>query len=507
MQRDTSVPLFFGPFEYVHFESWVTDESGGPLFSQHNHAPGLGVQPDGSLIVTWFSCVAETGREPSYAFSTLTAAGLPSGAWSHAGLFFKSADRGEQTSLFHTSQSSEMSWFASLGSAGGYLNSTVVRRGHATSSGWGVATIVTKETRGATVSLPGHGDGHIPFERIVELSDGTWGMSSTVLDCPHAKGACSQVLLSADKGRSWRPTGGYHSGISQFVELRDNKTWLALGRAGSNTPTSAIPWLTRSVSTNRGRSWTHEWQTGLWPLGGGHRHVFFRLQEGPLLLISFTGGSNCTTVSGNTRRISGLYAALSEDEGETFTVMKPLVNEAFASKELPTLDGKHWTMSNSTAEPLGYTSARQDEHGVIHVVSSRLSYHFNLVWLRSPPPDAPDAPPPAPPPPPKGAAIPAGTWYTARADWEMHSPTAKRTIKAMRTTRVCADAACLGNANATIAVKSGESFVLLVPPEIVMSHNLRLWKIACPCTRLGTEAATRAAKHVNGNRETAREAE
>ena len=416
--------FFAGPFEYVRFSSSISNETGGPLFLHHNHAPGLGLQPDGSLIVTWFSCVSETGREPSYAVSSLTPVHLLTGGWTEAGVFFKVADRGEQTSLFHKS-----SWFASLGSSGGYRNSTMIRRDRGTTGAWGSAAVVTHVHQG-NISLPGHGDGHIPFERIVELSDGTLGMSSTVLGCPHAtgrvSGACSQTLLSSDKGDSWRPSGGYHSGISQFVELRDNTTWLALGRAGSNVPTAAIPSLTRSVSTDSGRSWRYGWQRELRPLGSGHRHVFFRLREGPLLLISFTGGSNCTTISGKTRRFSGLYATLSEDEGATFADMKPLVDEASVRKQFPTMDGKLWTMSNSTAEPEGYTSARQDARGVIHVVSSRLSYHFNLRWLRSPPPDAPDAPPPPCPLKPKGDGIPAGTWYTARADWQMHSPTAKR---------------------------------------------------------------------------------
>ena len=42
-------------------------DSGGPLFLQHNHAPSMGILPDGkTLMLAWFSTVTENGREPSY---------------------------------------------------------------------------------------------------------------------------------------------------------------------------------------------------------------------------------------------------------------------------------------------------------------------------------------------------------------------------------------------------------------------------------------------------------
>jgi hypothetical protein len=92
--------------------------------------------------------------------------------------------------------------------------------------------------------------------------------------------------------------------------------------------------------------------------------VFFQLREGPLLLVSFTAGSNCTTRNNMMRSFSGLYAALSDDEGESFRITKPLVDENSAPRQLPTMDSKPWHMTNATAEPGGYTSARQDARGM-----------------------------------------------------------------------------------------------------------------------------------------------
>ena len=311
--------------------------------------------------------------------------------------------------------------------------------------------------------------------------------------CPDCTGINSVVLLSVNGGRRWKMAGedaggvnkqGYMSGISQFVVLK-NGSWLALGRGGSNAPVPSCPGLTRSISTDEGVSWSRGWQTDLWPLGGGVRHVFFRLQEGPLLLISFTGGSNITTVSGKTRRFRGLYAATSTDEGDSFTIQKPLVDETAPASAQHAMDKIPWTMTNATAEPRGYTSARQTMDGMIHVVSSRNSYHFNLAWLLQPAPDAPDAPvgpSPGPSPGPSGPPIPAGTWYTRHADWEMHSPTAKRTIRALKNTTICSTAACsVSGRNTTVEVAKGWSFVLLAPPV-----GKETWELQCPCTRLGS---------------------
>jgi sulfatase modifying factor 1 len=513
-------PVFHGPFEYTRFSSSITEDSGGPIFQQHNHAPAMGILPGGkALILSWFSTITENGREPVYAYSTLDVASMGSNSggdstagdvWANASVLWKAADRGQQTQAFHSSDDGQtLSWYACVAPAAGYISAAIVRRDmDMKTRRWGEARYVTMTTdkpahaKGgsnatAIEHVPLHANGHIPFERVVELPGNTTlspilAMPATYLGVVSrycvgcASGASSVVLISRDNGLSWKPPGpaAYMSGISQFVVLK-NGSLLALGRGGSNFPTSACPWLTRSISHNHGLTWEHSWYKGLWPLGGGKRHVFFRLREGPLLLISFTGGSNVTTVSGRTRRFSGLYAATSTDEGASFQIHKPLVNEAWPPTQLNAMDKIPFTMTNATAEPRGYTSARQTADGMIHVATSRNSYHFNLEWLLVPPLDAPDSPPPGSgplPPAPAGRPIPAGTWFTRRADWEMHSPTAKRTIKARVATRVCSDAACSSGGNDTvIAVHEGWSFVLLAPPTSD-SHNLT-WALQCPCKR------------------------
>ena len=508
--RAAAGPRFFGPLEYIRFADNVTEDSGGPIFVQHNHAPGLGVLPGGdALIVGWFSTISEVGREPAYAYATLNVSGILGSdhgdggiggrRWSTASLLWKAADRGQQTQLFYADPATgTMAWYAGVSPVSSYVNAALVRRELLASGAWASAEFAAWSGAAPQPQpigrVPLHSNGHIPFERIVPFSypNGTaaLGMASTYIgDAPNCTGcanyASSVVLVSTDSGRSWRSSGGYMSGISQFVVLHDG-TWLALGRGGGVAPTAATPGMTRSVSHDFGVTWEHGWAPDLWPISYGLRHVLFRLDEGPLLLISFTHGSNVTTVTGKQRRFTGLYVATSVDDGASFQIRKPLVDEhaPASGTVLPTEDGVQWTMTNSTAEPRGYTSARQTPDGLIHVLTSRLSYHFNLAWLESPPPDAPNSPVPSPPTPPTppGPGIPAGRWLTRRADWAMHSPTAQRTITAIQTTTVWTAPTDLSLDAESIAIDRGWSFVLELPPR-KDATNASIWVLQCPCSR------------------------
>ena len=86
-------------------------------------------------------------------------------------------------------------------------------------------------------------------------------------------------------------------------------------------------------------------------------------------------------------------------------------------------------------------------------------------------------PTPSPPPLLHGPSVPNGTWYTLHADWEMNSPTAHRTIRAIRNTSFYR----LPAGGTRFDVQKGWSFVLL-PPVPCGKHN-STWAVQCPCTR------------------------
>ena len=96
----------------------------------------------------------------------------------------------------------------------------------------------------------------------------------------------------------------------------------------------------------------------------------------PTPFISFTDAN------GNSVRGYGAYVALSYDEGRTWPVCRLLTDgiERY-------LNGGAWTqffvMDDTHAEPRGYLAATQSPDGMIHLLSSRIHYAFNLAWIET----------------------------------------------------------------------------------------------------------------------------
>ena len=66
-----------------------------------------------------------------------------------------------------------------------------------------------------------------------------------------------------------------------------------------------------------------------------------------------------------------------------------LVSDDRSGRPVEALDGAIFTLSFSNAEPNGYLDAVQAHNGVIHLISSRQHYQFNLKWLATRPPSSP----------------------------------------------------------------------------------------------------------------------
>jgi hypothetical protein len=167
---------------------------------------------------------------------------------------------------------------------------------------------------------------------------------------------------------------GWIAGIhASFVELKDGRL-LAIGR--SNNIDGRMP---MSVSADRGRTWSYR-ASPFPPILSGQRAVIVRLQEGPLLVLSYTDlnasyqkgaqqGIDITDAAGSVRKGFGTFSALSFDEGETWRDYKiiPL-------NEQSPLEGERG----------GYLAFVQTPDGVIHFVTSRHYYRCNLAWLKAP---------------------------------------------------------------------------------------------------------------------------
>jgi hypothetical protein len=253
----------------------------------------------------------------------------------------------------------------------------------------------TSEDNGASWSKPHwinqeHGLHNMPVAGVIKTSDG-----SIMVPCDAVTGGDggSAVHISNDDGISWYDPGagapdpvfdegnsggwiaGIHAGI---VELKDGSI-LALGRGNSINGRMPL-----SISADKGNTWTYS-SSPFPPISGGQRLALIRLSEGPLMLASFTGAHNNDKgmeFSGKKGRKTigyGLYVALSYDEGKTWPVRK-LITPGTGE-----YDGGAWTKTFKTdathAEPRGYLAATQSPDNVIHLISSKLHYRFNLAWL------------------------------------------------------------------------------------------------------------------------------
>ncbi len=381
---DPTKPYFKGPRVYIK----IPPGSSGPMYSRHNHCPALVECPNGDLLAIWYTCVQEPGRELG-----ILAARLRRGEeeWEPADVFWDGPDRNDHASALWRDEQGTLYHFNGLSVAATWGSlATILRTSSDSGATWSKARII----------VPEHGTRHMPIESVIRLRDG-----HILLPCDAVTGGYggTAVWLSKD-GTTWRDAGGKAAGIhAGIVELKDGRL-MALGR-GDNIH-GRMP---RSLSADGGKTWTYS-ASPFPPIGGGQRLVLTRLKEGPILFCSYAKRIEIADAAGQKRPVSGLFAALSFDEGETWDVRRCITDDQPAHK-VESFDRRPITMSPSQSEPRGYLSIHQADNGVIHLISSRLHYAFNTAWLKAAPPEAPPRPPP-----PKAEKLPVKAELPVRLD-------------------------------------------------------------------------------------------
>jgi sialidase-1 len=376
---DPHVPLFAEPIPFV-----IPPADAGEPFHPHNHQPSIAWLPNGDLLAIWYSTERESGTELTVLASRLRAGG---NAWDPSSEFFKAPNRNMHgSSLFHDGNGT-VSHFNGMGPDGG--------------TGWAKLALLMRTSRDNGVTwTPPQAIGpevkgrHQVISGTLLTSDGVLFQNCDAVPGPHGGTA---LHVSRDGGKTWTDPGagkpapeftqdgtgeGTIAGIhAKVVELKDGRL-MALGRGDSIDERMPM-----SLSDDQGRTWTYR-ASPFPPIGGGQRLVLRRLEEGPLLFVSFTSGNRREPeTSGMTFRDQegneftghGMYAALSFDEGETWPVRKLLT-----PGEGEFDGGAHtgpFTATPTRAEHAGYLAATQTPDRVIHLISSRLHYRFNLNWL------------------------------------------------------------------------------------------------------------------------------
>lgn len=330
-------PVFREPVPYV-----IEPVDGTPFYA-HNHQPAVTWTPEGTLLAIWFSTQAEAGRE-----MVVLQSEFDGERWTPATLFCKVPGRNMTGSALLTLESGEILHFQGVGDAGEWKDLALATRKRDLGGHWSPLRYIEPE----------HEVRHQVIAGPIVTRDGR------ILLCCDAGPdgeAGTSLHISKDGGKTWKDMGSTIAGIHAGIVERADGSLMAFGRG--NSIEGHMPC---SVSRDGGYTWEYS-PTEFPPIGSGQRLVLKRLQEGPLMLCSFGA--------------EGLFAALSYDDGASWPVKKLLTDGVER-----TLDGGAWTgsftMDSTHAEPKGYLCCTQSPDGIIHLLSSRVHYRFNLEWLR-----------------------------------------------------------------------------------------------------------------------------
>ena len=377
---DNMKPHFEGPQNFVN----IPPNSNGPLYSQHNHDTAVACCANGDILALWYTCDEEPGAELAVAYSRLS---VGTTEWTKPAIFWDLADQNDHAPGLFQNDDGTLIHF----NGNRQLPGSLVRYSKDNGATW------TKAVKYAEPLQPNEATIKTKEGRILNTLDSKW--------------QSSEVVESRDNGQTWKTitdsgampdfapgkTGkviaGIHCGL---VECKDGSL-MAVGRFDRlQTFGDRMP---MSRSTDGGQTWTYS-STDLPGISSGQRFTLKRLHEGPLLLCSFSDQNKKKNAKGEILGIKtnaektgikvhrkdgteytgyGLYAALSFDEGKTWTVKRLVVPEKAIAAE--GTDGGKLNISDTFAEQGGYLSMCQESNGKIHLLSSKNHYSFNLAWL------------------------------------------------------------------------------------------------------------------------------
>jgi len=361
---DREKPYFEGPRKYVQ----IPKEANGPVFAGHNHCPAIVECPNGDLLAIWYTGIGERERNMAVCAGRLR---YGSQEWEPASPFWDPPDRNDTALSLWFDDKGTIYHFNSLSISSNWARMAVVMR--------------TSTDSGATWSKPWLiSPDHA---KSIQLSEAVIGLQGGGIALTMDGGG---LFTSWDKGLTWAHSGGSIGGNHPGAVQLDDGRIFGLVRAGGINDRMPM-----RISTDVGKTFTYS-QSEFHPIGGGQRLALLKLRSGALFLASFGnlhGVSEMPAVitdsKGSRHQAKELFAAVSLDDGKTWPykrVVAPDGPKQFAE----CTDGGMVTVGGLSSEHRGYLSVCQSLDGVIHLISSRQHYAFNLKWLMTPP--APPAP-------------------------------------------------------------------------------------------------------------------
>ena len=358
---DPGKPYFQKPLKYT----LMPNNDRGPLFRTHNHFISMTDCPNGDLLAIWHTCITEGGRELAIAGSRLR---YGRDRWEAPSLFWDAPDRNDH---------GHSMWYDGKDTIYHFIGLATKTRDIALG-------LRTSKDSGVTWSMPrilaDHGRSRMPIESVFRAHDG-----SIVMACDAGP---ASVWISPDSGLTWRKSTGHMAGLHTAVTQVADGRLMAFSRRGDIDGRMPM-----SISSDMGETWEYS-ASEFPPVHLGQRPVLLRLEEGAIFFASFCKKMMVTNASGNRHEVTGLFAAVSLDEGRTWPYRR-LVSDDGPDRNIETMDGHLVTMGAHNSEPVGYLTVCQTPNRVVHLLSSRHHFAFNLEWLTTLPPKA--ATHPAPP--------------------------------------------------------------------------------------------------------------
>jgi len=359
---DPDKAYFKGPRQFVKIPK---EAESGPLFAGHNHCPAIVECPNGDLLTIWYTGIGERERNLAVAASRLV---YGTDQWQPASPFWDPPDRNDTALALWFDGKDTIYHFNSLSVASNWAMMAVVMRTSADSGAtWSRSRLI----------IPDHWYGRQLSEPVFRARDESIVIT---VDGPDT------LWMSRDEGLTWFNPGGdipgNHCGVAQL----DDGTIVAISRT-KRTKTMPL-----SISTDNGKTFTYS-DTEFPPVGGGQRAVLLRLKEGPLVMAGFGNiyGSTqfspvmITSSSGEKIQVRELFTAVSFDGGKTWPYKRIVAPDA-PPQHIEHTDGGATILSKRSSEHRGYLSICQGLDGVVHLISSRTHYSFNLKWLLTPQP-------------------------------------------------------------------------------------------------------------------------
>ncbi|MHC4637030.1 MAG: exo-alpha-sialidase, partial [Planctomycetota bacterium] len=355
---DPDMPYFKEPRRFVKIPSYER----GPIFGGHNHNPAIAECPNGDMLAIWYTCVSEKDRELAQAASRLR---YGKDEWEQASPFWNVPERNDHAPTLWFDGKETLYHICGISTGPTYsLLSLVIRTSKDSGATWSRARIVS-----------GYNDknkSYMASEPMLRLNDGSIALGVD-------RGPL--LFISKDEGLTWFDSVGVVPGIHPGVVHLDTGRLFMMARGHYIDGRMPI-----AVSDDMGKTWYR--RASEFPgIGGSQRLVLLNLREGAVFLASFADkGLTITDSSGTQREVRGLFGALSYDGGMTWPVKK-LISEGGRGTVGECTNGGLFIRSGRNSEYRGYLAGCQGLDDVIHVVSSRSHYAFNLNWLETPAPE------------------------------------------------------------------------------------------------------------------------